>query len=284
MLSYRHAFHAGNHADVLKHVGLVTVLRALARKPAPYFVLDTHAGAGRYALDAPPATVHGEHRDGIERVMRAGGSAPADVAAYLALIGALNPPDGGAAPRVYPGSPLVIAASMREDDRLVCCELHPADADALRVSLAGDARVTVLHADGYATLASVLPPRERRGVVLIDPAYERRDESQRVVAGLAAGLRRFGHGVFALWYPVTRGVPLAELHAGVAASGARKVLRAELCVRADDHPAGLNGSGVLIVNPPHRLHESLAESLAWLHARLAPDGAGRATVDWLVPE
>lgn len=282
MLSYRHAFHAGNHADVLKHVVLVSILRALARKPTPYFVLDTHAGAGRYALDAPPASVHGEHREGVGRVWSAGADAPGDVAAWLALVRAFASGDGVDAPRIYPGSPLLIAASLREHDRLVCCELHAADVDALRAALADDRRVRVLHADGYATLASVLPPRERRGLVLIDPAYELRDEPRRVVAGLSSGLRRFGHGVFALWYPVARAVPLAELHAGVAASGARKVLRAELCVRAADHPAGLNGSGMLIVNPPYRLDESLAESLAWLHRRLAPGGAGHATVDWLV--
>ena len=284
MLSYRHAFHAGNFADVVKHVGLVEILEALARKPAPFFVLDTHSGAGLYDLTVPPASTQREFAEGIERVWAQADDAPATVHAYLDAVRSVQTAGNGDRPRRYPGSPSLIRRTLREHDRLVCCELHPADFAALRATLADDPRIELRHEDGYAILAAILPPRERRGLVLIDPAYERRDELERVQAGLTAGLRRFGHGTFALWYPITRSVPVAPWHAAIAASGMRKVLRAELCVRPDDHPLGLNGSGLLIVNPPYRTREALAESLAWLLPRLAPDGSGRSGVDWLVAE
>jgi 23S rRNA (adenine2030-N6)-methyltransferase len=282
VLSYRHGFHAGNFADVVKHVVLIELLQALARKPAPCFVLDTHAGAGCYDLAAPAATRR-EHEQGIARLWRPDGACPAAVGRYLELVRAANAPDA-AQPRRYPGSPWIERASLRAHDRLVCCELHPADYAALREVLGGDPRVELRHADGYAALAALLPPRERRGLVLVDPAYERRDELDRLLAGLESGLERFAHGLFVLWYPIARTVAAARLHAAVAAGGARKVLRVELCVRPDDHPLGLNGSGLLIVNPPHRSADALSEDLRWLHPRLAPEGGGRVRVDWLVPE
>jgi 23S rRNA (adenine2030-N6)-methyltransferase len=286
VLSYRHAFHAGNFADVVKHVVLIELLRALARKPAPWRCVDTHAGAGRYDLARPPAVEQREFEHGIARLWQHTGACPPAVADYLALLRALNPPESREAdhPRIYPGSPLIAQALMRADDRLVCCELHPADYAELRTLLGDDPRVELHHADGYATLAALLPPRERRGLVLIDPAYERHDELDRLAAGLRAGLRRFGHGVFSAWYPITRTVPAARLLETVSASGARKVLRAELCVLADDHPRGLNGSGMLIINPPYRTDEALRNILAWLHPLLSPAGDGRWSVDWPVPE
>jgi len=286
VLSYRHAFHAGNFADVVKHVVLVEILGALARKPAPFFVLDTHAGAGLYDLTIPPASAQREFADGIDLVWQSPEGAPPPVAHYLAAVHAVQPDgvSGQSSPHLYPGSPRLIRDGLREHDRLVCCELHDADYAALRTSLGGDARVELRHEDGYAALAAVLPPHERRGLVLIDPAYERRDELDRVQAGLDAGLQRFAHGVYALWYPITRTVPIAPWHAAIAASGLRKVLRAELCVRPDDHPLGLNGSGMLVVNPPYRTPEALTEAFTWLISPLAPDGAGRFRVDWLAPE
>jgi 23S rRNA (adenine2030-N6)-methyltransferase len=285
MLSYRHAFHAGNFADVVKHVALIALLQAIGRKPAPFFCIDTHAGAGAYDLRAPPASTRREFDDGIARIWRHEGACPPPVARYLELVRTTNPPAAlaAAAPSVYPGSPALVRDCLREQDRLVCCELHPTDYAALRASLAGDGRIELRQADGYATLAAILPPRERRGLALIDPAYERADEVDRLCEGLESGLRRFGHGVFAVWYPVTRLLPLAPLQTRIAAAGARKleVLRAELCVRPDDHPAGLNGSGLVIVNPPYRVDEAIAAALEWLHPRLASDGGGRVRIDWL---
>jgi 23S rRNA (adenine2030-N6)-methyltransferase len=285
MLSYRHAFHAGNFADVVKHVALIALLRAITRKPAPCFCIDTHAGAGVYDLAAPPPGTRREFAGGIARLWRHEGACPPSVARYLELVRAANPPAALAAPApsVYPGSPALVRACLRAQDRLVCCELHPTDFAALRASFAGDDRIELRRADGYATLAAVLPPRERRGLVLIDPAYERADEPDRVCAAFESGMRRFGHGVFAVWYPITRLLPLTQLFTGVARAGTRKVevLRAELCVRPDDHPLGLNGSGLLIANPPYRSDESIAEALEWLQPHLAPDGAGRTRTDWL---
>jgi len=286
MLSYRHAFHAGNFADVVKHVVLIAVLEAIARKPAPYFCIDTHAGAGLYDLRAAPASARREFESGIARLWREDGNegqGPPAVARYLELVQAANPRQAFAdpAPSVYPGSPVLVRACLREHDRLVCCELHPADFAALRAGLGDDARIELRQADGYTTLAAVLPPRERRGLVLIDPTYERANEVERLESGLEAGLKRFGHGVFIIWYPITRMLAPGPLFAAIARAGARKILRAELCVRPDDHPIGLNGSGLLVANPPYRVPEVVAEALAWLHPRLAPDGAGRAHTDWL---
>jgi 23S rRNA (adenine2030-N6)-methyltransferase len=283
VLSYRHAFHAGNFADVLKHTVLVALVQALQRKPAPFFALDTHAGAGVYDLDATPASSRREHDGGIGQLWGHSGACPPAVAAWLEEVRALNAP-GAARARYYPGSPAILRGLLREDDRLVCSELHSSDFPALEATFASDPRVEVRHADGYATMAAVLPPRERRGLVLVDPAYERKDEIERLLAALDAARARFGHGVFVVWYPVASRVPVAELHAGIAASGARKVLRVELCVRRDDDPQGLNGSGLIVVNPPFRMDETLRELLAWLHPRLAPDGGGRIRLDWLVPE
>src|SRR5262245_468868 len=181
MLSYRHAFHAGNFADVVKHVVLIAVLEAIGRKPAPYCCVDTHAGAGLYNLRAPPATARREFEGGIARLWREDGDdhgRPPAVARYLELVRAANPREvlADPAPAMYPGSPALVRACLREHDRLVCCELHPADFAALGASVGDDARIELRHVDGYAALAAVLPPRERRGLVLIDPAYERADE------------------------------------------------------------------------------------------------------------
>ena len=295
MLSYRHAFHAGNFADVVKHVVLVELLLALERKETPYCCVNTHAGAGRYDLEATPASTRREHAEGIDRVWRDGAAAPGAVARYLQIVRALDAATArseaasgasavSASPRFYSGSPSLIQACLRAHDRLIACELHPADYASLSALLGADRSIELRHTDGYATLAAVLPPRERRGLVLMDPAYERADEIERLTSALGSALRRFGHGVYALWYPITRNVPVARLHAGIAASVTRKVLRAELCARPDDHPLGLNGSGLLIVNPPYRTAEALSESLDWLLPRLAPAGGGHTRVDWLIAE
>jgi 23S rRNA (adenine2030-N6)-methyltransferase len=295
VLSYRHAFHAGNYADVVKHVVLVELLLALARKATPYCCVDTHAGAGWYDLGAAPASTHREHAEGIDRVWGNIAAAPAAVTRYLEIVRALDaaaaPGDDAsgasgvsASPRLYPGSPSFIQACLRAHDRLIACELHPADYASLSAVVDADRRIDTRHADGYATLTAVLPPRERRGLVLMDPAYERADEIERLTRALQSALRRFAHGVYALWYPITRTVPIARLQAEITASVTRKVLRAELCVRPDDDPLGLNGSGLLIVNPPYRTAEALREIMAWLLPRLAPAGSGRTRVDWLVPE
>lgn len=288
MLSYRHGFHAGNFADVFKHVVLTMLLQALARKDKPYVYVDTHAGAGRYDLHSEAARKHREFLSGIARVWGER-EAPAAVTAYLEAVAALNGgaarlADPGAVPRWYPGSPRIARHLLRGGDRMVLGELHSGEAPLLQREFAHDRSVQVVRGDGYHLLKSHLPPVERRGLVLIDPSYERREEIDHIVAALREGLQRWATGTYAIWYPVMPKVPAAALHRRIVAAGTPKVLCAELCVLPDDSPLGMNGAGMIIVNPPFQLDAELQQLLPWLHQRLAVDRQGRAEVRWLAPE
>ena len=283
LLSYRHAFHAGNFADVLKHAVLALLVAALARKEKPFAVLDTHAGAGLYDLGSREARKLREWRDGIGR-LRDHGEAPAELRPYLEAVEAANTGDGMDAVGRYPGSPLVIRHLLRPGDRLLLCELHRADHAALEALFAGDRQVAVHNRDGYEALKALLPPPERRGLVLIDPAYEVGDEWERVAEGLATAWRRWPTGVLAAWYPLLAGDPHARLERAVVAAGLTKILRVKLGVFPQDSPGGMNGAGMLIVNPPWQVDKQVARLLPWLLARLAPGGQGQQKVDWLVPE
>ena len=283
-MNYRHAFHAGNFADVVKHAVLALILEHLGRKPAPVFVLDTHAGAGRHDLASDAARRTGEADGGIVRVLAAltGGEPPPVLAAYLATVTRLNEGNGGA-PRWYPGSPRVARALMRPGDRLVLAEAHPEDAATLKREFAGDAQVAAHQRDGYLALKAFLPPPERRGLVLIDPPYEDAGEAGRLVAGLQAAHRRWPTGVYALWYPIKERPWVWRLHDALAATGIPRQLVVELTIRPEDDFRRLNGCGLVVVNPPWRLDESLRELLPWLRGALA-DRDGGWRVDWLVPE
>jgi 23S rRNA (adenine2030-N6)-methyltransferase len=280
-VNYRHAYHAGNFADVLKHLALVALLDHLGRKEAPYFFLDTHAGRGNYLLSAVETQRGGEYRDGILRLLDAP-QPPAPVARYLDVIRALGWEDGQLV--CYPGSPRIALDCMRGDERAAFCELEPHEAAALRSELHGDHRAAVHERDGYEGLGALLPPRERRGLVLVDPPYEAADEFERVRAALANALQRWPAGIFAVWYPVRHGDPAGRFLERMQATGVRRQLIAELCTQRDDTPGGLNGAGLLILNPPWQLDQLLALALSWLHGRLAPPGRGRWRVSWLVPE
>jgi len=287
MLSYRHAFHAGNFADVFKHVVLAMLLQALARKDKPYVYVDTHAGAGRYDLHSEAARKHREFTSGIARVWGER-EAPAPVAAYLGAVAALN---GGAArtaeprgvPRWYPGSPRIARHLLRNGDRMVLGELHSSEAPLLQREFAHDRCVQVVRGDGYHLLKSHLPPAERRGAVLIDPSYERREEIDHIAAALREGHQRWATGIYVIWYPVMSKVPAAARHRRIVAAGLPKVLCAELCVLPEDNPLGMNGAGMIIVNPPFQLDAELQQVLPWLHRRIAVDRQGRAEVRWLAP-
>ena len=281
MLSYRHIYHAGNFADVFKHVVLVQLFAALARKEAGCFVLDTHAGIGRYDLTGEEAQKNREYADGVLRLADCP-DAPAAVRDYQALVAAENA--GCAAFRYYPGSPRLVRALLRPQDRLVLTELHKADHAALRQLFAGDRQVAVHLQDAYQGLKAFLPPKERRGLVLIDPPYERKDEYQRVTASLQSAYRRWPTGVYALWYPIMSRSLVERLHAGVQATGIARILRVELCVDEPSDRTRFAGSGLLIVNPPWPLQDELAAVLPWLWRCLAPAGRGGTSVDWLVPE
>jgi len=280
-MNYRHAYHAGNFADVVKHVVLVAVLEHLARKDAPFFFLDTHAGRGQYPIAAPETQRAGEYRDGIARLIDATGAPPAG-ARYLERIRELGVEDGHLTS--YPGSPRVALRVMRGIDRAALCELEPREADALRSLLKRDVRAQVHERDGYEGLAALLPPREKRGLVLIDPPYEVADEFERVERALLAALVRWAAGIYVVWYPIKAGGADGRFLARLAASGVRRQLVVELCIERDDSPAGLNGAGLLIVNPPWQLDERLAATLPLLHRKLATTGRGRVRVSWLVPE
>jgi 23S rRNA (adenine2030-N6)-methyltransferase len=284
-VNYRHAYHAGNFADVLKHVTLVAALDYLGRKDAPYFYLDTHSGRGNYPLTAGETQRAGEYRDGIARLLDAA-APPAAVAAYLDLIRRLGVEDGRLV--AYPGSPRLAAACLRPGDRGALCELEPKEAAALRGELKRDDRFAVHDRDGYEALGALLPPREKRGLVLIDPPYEQPDEFDRLLAALTGALQRWPGGVYAVWYPIKHGDAASRFVARMAATGVRRQLVAELCLRPDDSPVGLNGAGLLVVNPPWQLDARLAEALPWLHERLAVAAGGgrpgRWSLDWSVPE
>jgi len=262
-VNYRHAFHAGNFADCFKHTLLLWLLDALRRKPAPFFVLDTHAGAGRYDLAAPPAERTGEWRAGIGRLLD---DPPAPLAAYVGQVKALG---------LYPGSPALIRSRLRPADRLAACEWQPDEARALRRLFARDRQVSVHERDGWEAIGALLPPKERRGLVMIDPPYERTDEFASLLTGLRSGLQRFASGVFAAWYPIKHRAPVRAFHAGLRESGMRDVVAAELHIREPVDPARLNGCGLLIVNPPYRFEDEAPAMLGALRERL---GAEDATV------
>jgi 23S rRNA (adenine2030-N6)-methyltransferase len=257
-MNYRHAFHAGNFGDCVKHALLVWLVRALQRKPTPISVLDTHAGAGSYDLAAGPPERTGEWRVGIGRLLD---DPPEALAAYVGLVRRLG---------LYPGSPALIRSLLRPNDRLTCCELHPEDYTALRQHVANDPTVAVHHRDAWEALGALLPPRPRRGLVLIDPPYEAPDELDRLTNGLATGWTRFRTGVFAAWYPIKHRAPVRALFAAIRQAGMRDIVAAELVLREPLDPARLNGCGMLVVNPPYRFE---ADALPILDALLDRLGA-----------
>ena len=279
-MNYRHAFHAGNHADVLKHVVLLGVLEALERKQAPFFVLDTHAGRGQYLLQGEQSDRTGEARGGIFRLFVLRGLPPL-VQHYLRRVQADNPV--GALVN-YPGSPLLAAQAMRAQDRLVACELQPDEARALGHLFERDGRVQVLARDGYGAVKALLPPKERRGVVLIDPPYEAQDdEFPRILESLRDGLERWPTGIFAVWYPIKRRRSVLPFLRKAAALPVKSSLVAEVLVRPDDSPLRLNGSGMLVLNPPWKLDLALAQALPELAKLMGEDGAS-SRLEWLKRE
>ncbi len=281
MLSYRHGFHAGNFADVFKHVALVLLLENLKRKDKGFAYLDTHAGAGRYDLRGEMARKTGEAATGILKLWNAP-DPPPTVAEYLNCVKALNA--GNGMPRWYPGSPLIARARLRPQDRMLLAELHPADAPLLDLEFRGDKQVQVHREDGYQMIKAKLPPHERRGMVLIDPAYELRDEPARIVRGVQDACQRWATGIYAIWYPIMPKVPARKLHEALAASGIRRILVTEFCLFPRDNPLGMNGSGMIVINPPWHFDTEIAALMSWLLQQLDPADQGESIVRWLVPE
>jgi 23S rRNA (adenine2030-N6)-methyltransferase len=272
MLSYRHAFHAGNHADVLKHLVLCEALALLCAKDKPLWYVDTHAGAGLYALGSGVARGHTEFADGVGRLGDAV-DLPAPLARCLELVRAANP---CGALRNYPGSPWFADRLLRPRDRLWLHELHPADATALAALFAGaGSRAKVVRGDGFAGLRALLPPQPRRALVMIDPSYEVKDDYRLAVDALRDALGRFATGVYLLWYPLLDRREPRELRRRLEALGTTRWLHASLAVRSPSDPqGGMYGSAVWVLNPPYRLQEALAACGDTLVRLLARPGEG----------
>lgn len=283
MLSYRHAFHAGNFADVFKHALLCLTLDYLKEKDKPFCYLETHAGAGRYDLSSAPSQKNREYVGGIQRLWDSR-DIPSSLVPYLNIVAAIN---GGSPPaplRHYPGSPQLARQMLREHDRMVLCELHSSEYPLLKQEFAGDKQVAVHHQDGYVGLKAHLPPKERRGLVLIDPAFELRDETVRATQGLALAHQRWSTGIFALWYPIAELPFRNRLLRLVEELRIPKVLVAELSLDEIAGTGPMVGTGMVLINPPWRLEGQLQQALPWLHGALSPKGGGRWDVFWLVRE
>ena len=279
-MNYRHAFHAGNFADVFKHAVLCRILNYLRAKPAPFRVIDTHAGAGLYDLSSGEASRGGEWRDGIARLVAAQLALPvaALLTPYLDVVHALN--ERGRL-KIYPGSPALARAWLRPQDRLIACEIEPHAAAALRQNLRGDIRIKTLDIDGWTALSAYVPPKERRGVVLVDPPFEQEGEFQRLARGVAAAHRKWATGIYALWYPIKGSSERDALARSLRRQGIAKILRCELTVAPLSNPDRLNGCGLVLINPPWPLEKELSVLLPALSAILGREGPGGFRLDWL---
>jgi 23S rRNA (adenine2030-N6)-methyltransferase len=279
-VNYRHAFHAGSFADVFKHAVLCRILHYLRAKPAPFRVIDTHAGAGLYDLAGPEASRGGEWHYGIERLLAAQLAAPvaALLAPYLEVIGALN--ERGRL-KTYPGSPALARAWLRPQDRLIACEVEPQAAVALRQNLRGDVRIKTLEIDGWTALGAYVPPKERRGLVLVDPPFEEDSDFFRLARGLAAAHRKWATGIYALWYPIKGRSESDALAKSLRRLGIVKMLHAELIVTPLSDPTRLNGCGLVLINPPWTLESELSVLLPALAGILGCGGKGGFKLDWL---
>ncbi len=278
-MNYQHLYHAGNFADVAKHVALLCCLKALKRKEAAFFALDTHAGRGLYDLRAPEALKTGEAQRGVQQLVETGFAEPA-LAGYFAAIRARR----GVRLTLYPGSPALIAASLRSQDRACFAELAPAEARATQREIESAGSIRTLIDDGYAVLRASLPPAERRGLVLIDPPYESLEEFKALTQAFADAYRRWPTGTYLLWYPIRSATQRELVHRRFERLRVPKMLVADLAVRPDDTGVGLAGSGLLIVNPPFGVDERLREAYQAIHRHLAEAAAGYVEVVRLTAE
>jgi 23S rRNA (adenine2030-N6)-methyltransferase len=281
-MNYRHGFHAGNFADVVKHATLARIVSYLREKPAPFRVIDTHAGAGLYNLAGPEAERTGEWRDGIGRLLKAPltPEVRALLAPYLDAVTALNP---GGRIKVYPGSPILVRTWLRPGDRLIACELEPHAAAALAKNLATSTRAKAMEIDGWTALSAYVPPKERRGLVLIDPPYEAPDEFARLADAFREAHRKWANGIYLLWYPIKDRAGPDALAKRLKALRIGKILRAEITLARVPAADRLIGTGLILVNPPWTLEQELAVLLPSLAGTLAP-GEGGFRLDWIARE
>jgi 23S rRNA (adenine2030-N6)-methyltransferase len=282
-MNYRHAFHAGSFADVVKHIVLVRILLHLRAKPAAFRVIDTHAGAGLYDLAGEEANRSGEWREGIGRLLTAviAEAARALIAPYLDAVAACN---GGGRLAVYPGSPVLVRALLRPQDRLIACELEPNAAAALARNLRRDPRSKAVAIDGWTALTAYVPPKERRGLILIDPPFEDAADFPWLAHGLAAAHRKWPSGIYLLWYPIKERAAPNALARRLRQSGMGKILRVEFGMAVPHGSTRLAACGLIVVNPPWTLAGDLEILLPELAVALAGKGGGAHRVDWLAGE
>jgi len=278
-MNYKHIYHAGNFADVAKHVALLYCLDALKRKDAAFFVLDSHAGRGNYELQAAEAQKSGEAERGIQRLI-VSSIGEKSLANYFAAIRARR----GKRLNTYPGSPALIAGALRPQDRALFVELMPAEARAAEREISSLGRLRTEIDDGYAALKAYLPPAERRGLVLIDPPYESLDELKLMLVAFGEAYTRWPTGTFLMWYPIRSATQRTLVHARFEALKIPKMLFADLAIHPDDAGLGLAGSGLIIVNPPFGADQHLQEAYGVIHASIAAPGAGYVEVARLTPE
>ncbi len=280
MLAYRHLFHAGNFADVFKHSLLSRLVLAFEKKDRPFFVLDTHAGIGRYDLTHEWALKNAEFRDGIARIWTRK-EVPDEFIPYFEAIRGEN---AGTALRFYPGSPRIVRRLLRPLDRMVLIELNRKDCEVLGALFGGDRQTTVRLMDGYQSLKAFLPPKERRGLIFIDSSFDRAREFDRLTQGLVEAYRRFANGVFALWYPLMEPLAMRAFQRGIVASGIRKILQVEMSVLPESWSGAMRGCGMLVVNPPFGFEAQARGMLKWLQPALSCEEGGSQRVVWLAGE
>ena len=276
-MNYRHAYHAGNFADVVKHVVLARIVEYLKRKDKAFRVIDTHAGRGFYDLSSVEAQKTGEWRDGVGRVLGHAfrPEATALLAPYLDAIRAANP-DGGITH--YPGSPWIVRHLLRRQDRLTAIEMHPEDAAALSHRFAGDIQTRVIELDGWLALGAHLPPKEKRGLVLVDPPFEAAGEFERLVEGLEKAYRRWPGGIYALWYPIKDRRAVNAFRTALAETGIPKIVDIRFEIRPASPEPSLDGSGIVVVNPPFPLKAELDVVLPALSRVLSEPAGGSCRV------
>lgn len=280
-MNYRHIFHAGSFADVFKHIILIGLIRALCRKETPFCYVDTHAGLGYYDLLSFSAQKTQEFAQGVAKLLKlAHTQMPEWARDYLKIIKPLNDTTDL---QYYPGSPRIVRALLRPQDRMILSELHQDDVQILKQEFKNDKQVAVHHMNGYQTLKAFLPPNERRGLVLIDPAYEVNDEFERMITALEIALLRWSTGIYAIWYPIKDRDLIMDFYRRLKYSGISKILCSELSVR-DDITSELNACGMVIINPPWKFDEDLSSVLRWLWAVLSVERQGEYRTQWLVNE
>ncbi len=280
MLSYRHSFHAGNFADVLKHIVQTLSIQALKQKPKPFVYFDTHAGAGRYNLKTEMGQKVAEYKQGIEKIWQQN-DIPELLNPYIDIIKNLNPDNQL---KHYPGSPLIADSLMHRNNRLELSELHPTDFMWLKQEFKDSKNINIKQSDGYKYLKSKLPPIQRRGLILIDPSYELKTEYDDVIKNIKQAHTKFATGIYAIWYPVVSRQQVEEFCQQFKRSGIKNILRIELCIKPDSDEYGMTGTGMIIINPPWKLAQQMQSILPWLFEQLKQDSNCGFTVENLVSE